>query len=241
MKKLCCILVCILLAAAMAVTAAAATSAEMTISASETKVLPGDTVSFSVSVSQVEDCRSAGFMLNYDKNVFEFVSGKCSLSETALADFSDDSGVFALGSSATVSGEIFTFQLKVKNDTALGEYSISANGNVRTSAGAISTTVNALTVTVSGEGAAQTEQTESAVTQDEEPEIAATQDAVPTEETEANETTVPTMETENTAPQEKLESVEDPAPDRNTFPWWLLIVGAVAAIGGVVFVLLKKK
>lgn len=240
MRKLCSVLGCIFLMAAMVVTAAAAASAAMTISASKTEALRGETVSFSVSVSPVEDCRSAGVILDYDKNVFEFVGGKCTVKDTVLADFSDGSGVFALGSSATVSGEIFTFQLKVKDDADLGEYRISADGRIRDSNGAIATTVNVLTVTVSGKDAAQTDKTESVPTQGKETEPTETEIPAPTEETGTIGATVSAGETENTTPGQTQESVDPPVPADNSSPWWIVIAGAVAAIGGVVFVVLKK-
>lgn len=160
MKKLFYMLVCVLLVAMVAVTVFADGSAEMTIGASESTVYREDTVSFTVTISSVEDCRSAGIALSYDKNVFEFVSGKCSLTGTALANFSDGTGVFAYSSAKAVSGEIFTFQLKVKSDAALGDYSITANGSTRNSDGAIPTTVNPLSITVGGSDTTPTEGTE---------------------------------------------------------------------------------
>lgn len=148
MKKVYRVLLCVLLLAAMAVTVSAAASAQMTVSASKTTAYRGDTIEFTVRISTVDDCRSAAFMLTYDKDVFEFVSGSCSLSGTSLANFSSGTGTFAYSSGTTVSGEIFTFRLKVKSDAVIGDYRISANVNTRDSNGAIPTTVNSLSITV---------------------------------------------------------------------------------------------
>lgn len=148
MKKLLSILVCVLLLWVTAMTVFATGSAQMTVSTSKSTAYRGDTLDFSVRISAVEDCRSAAFMLNYDSNVFEFVSGRCTLSGTALANFSSGTGTFAYGSGTKVSGEIFTFRLRIKDNAGFGNFTVSANVNTRDSNGAIPTSVNALTVTV---------------------------------------------------------------------------------------------
>ena len=148
MKKLLSVLLCVLLLTAMVLIVSATSSAQMTVSANKTTVYRGDTIDFTVKLSTVEDCRSAAFMLNYDSSVFEFVSGSCSLSGTALANFSSGTGTFAYGSGTTVSGEIFTFRMKVKGDAGFGSHTISANVNTRDSNGAIPTTVNSVGITV---------------------------------------------------------------------------------------------
>lgn len=148
MKKLLSVILCVLLLAATVVTVSATASAQMTVSANKTTVYRGDTIDFTVNISSVEDCRSAAFMLNYDSSVFEFVSGSCSLSGTSLANFSSGTGTFAYSSGTTVSGQIFTFRLKVKSDAGFGSHSISANVNTRDSNGAIPTSVNSVGITV---------------------------------------------------------------------------------------------
>ena len=88
MKRLTAALICILLLTAMICPVFAAGSATMNVSVSKSSAYRGDTIDFTVTISTVENCRSAAFMLNYDTSVFEFVSGKCTLSGTALASFS---------------------------------------------------------------------------------------------------------------------------------------------------------
>ena len=148
MKKFTAIFLCVLLLGAMAVTVHATDSAHMTIGASDTTAYRGDTIDFTVSISTVEDCRSAIFMLAYDTSVFEFVSGSCSLSGTTLASFSSGTGTFAYSAGTTVSGQIFTFRLRVKDGAAVGSSSVTANVNTRTSSGEIPTSVNSVSITV---------------------------------------------------------------------------------------------
>ena len=148
MKKLTAIFLCVLLLGAMAVTVHATGSAQMTIAPGNATAYRGDTIDFTVSISTVEDCRSAAFMLTYDTSVFEFVSGSCSLSGTTLASFSSGTGTFAYSTGTTVSGQIFTFRLRVKDGAAVGTSTISANVNTRDSSGPIPTSVNSVSVTV---------------------------------------------------------------------------------------------
>ena len=148
MKRLIAGLICILLLSSMICPVFAAGSASMTVSASKSSANRGDTIDFTVSISKVENCRSAAFMLVYDSSVFEFVSGKCTLSGTALASFSGGTGTFAFAEGTTVSGKIFTFTLRVKSGAPIGNATISANVNTRDNDGAIPTSVNSLTINI---------------------------------------------------------------------------------------------
>ena len=148
MKRLTAALICILLLLSMICPVFAAGSAAMNVSGSKSSAYQGDTIDFTVTISTVENCRSAAFMLNYDSSVFEFVSGKCTLSGTTLANFSDGTGTFAFAEGTTVSGKIFTFTLRVKNSAAIGSSTISANVNTRDENGAIPTSVNTLTINI---------------------------------------------------------------------------------------------
>ena len=148
MKRLTALFLCFVLLASLTLPVYATDSVSMTVSGSKSTAYRGDTIDFSVSISTVEDCRSAAFMLVYDTSVFEFVSGRCTLSGTALASFSNGTGTFAYSTGTTVSGQIFTFTLRVKDSAPIGSATISANVNTRDSAGAIPTSVNSLTIKV---------------------------------------------------------------------------------------------
>ena len=145
MKRISAILVCVLLVAAIAVTAFAA-APEMTITAAKTSVSRGETVDFTITLSEVANLRSAMIDLVYDKNVFEFVEGTCTVPGAALPDFFNGNGVFMLNSATTFSGQIFTFKMKVKDNAAFGTTTITGTPTVRDNngpvAGATATTVN---------------------------------------------------------------------------------------------------
>lgn len=148
MRKIIALLALVMMLALLALPAYATDSATMNFSVGSTSVSRGDTVEFTVRMTAVEDCRSAGIVLSYNTSVFEFVSGNCTVPGVSMSSFSGGTGSFALSSGATISGTIFTFRLRVKEDAPFGTYTVSGSGNARNSVGAISTSVSGATVNV---------------------------------------------------------------------------------------------
>lgn len=265
MKKLTCILICVLLAAAFAVTAFAAKNAEMTLDTAQKTVSPGETVAFTVSLAAMEDCRSAGFTLSYDETVFEFLDGSCTLKNTLLSRVENKVGVFAYGQAAAVSGEIFSFRLKVKDSAAAGSYTVDAKGSVRDGSGAVSTKVNGVSVAVTVEADEPTTAPTVAETVPPKETKPAPTEGIPTteetgeltKETEpaTEETTVPALDTalvpDETEPEKDTQITEsenpvytigaEPEERRNGFPWWTLVAVGIIAVGGIVFAYIRRK
>ena len=241
MKKCVAMLVCLLLTAILTVSVFAAKTAKMTINAEQTTAKPGDTVSFSVTLEKVEDCRSAGVSLVYDEAVFEFVQGACSVQSAMVSSFKDNTGVFMVGDPAPIGGEIFTFQLKVKDNAPAGSYGIDAKGSLRDGNGAVETAVLGANVAVSGDGA---KPTQPAVTVPTVPaEVVPTLPAAP----ESTQTTEQTTTPEETKPEEmkQMDSVQEPvytigALEEETpqgIPGWVfaICVAVVLGVGGIMF------
>jgi len=244
MKKLAYILICVCLTVALAVTVFAAETANMTLNAAKETVMPGETVAFTVTLSALEDCRSAGVKLSYDQDVFAFVEGSCSLETVLIASFKEGTGVFAFKEPAAVAGEIFTFRLQVKDDAAPGSYSITAKGSVRDAEGAVDTTVNGVSLSVAKETAAETTaQTEPPQQTQPASEETAPDQRAPMEGTE----TVP----QEAKPQKGMQSADTTTPVYTIgagstdacepFPWWIVAVVAVIVAGGVALVLGCRK
>lgn len=126
MKKRYIWIACLLLIAALAIPVFAA--AEVTLSASKNAAYRAEEITVTVSVSAVEGCKKGGIELSYDAGVFELVSGNWLLENTALKDFSVSTkdGVFAYSDAAAISGEIFQFTLRVREDAAFGDSSVTA-------------------------------------------------------------------------------------------------------------------
>ena len=130
MKKLILICVCALLVCILTLPANAAQSATATLSASPNPVHPGDTFTVIVSVTEVNECTSAGFVFNFNREVFEYVdkSGKAGSGLSGfVAGVSTAAGNlagYAMNNTAKVQGELFQITLKVKEGAAFGTYEI---------------------------------------------------------------------------------------------------------------------
>ncbi len=147
MKKLLIVFLSFVLLMGLACPALAASSASATIDGAAS-ANPGDSVVFTVSVSTVDDCRSGGIVLSYDRNVFEFVSGKCLLKNVFMSDFTGGTGVFAFADAANISGKVFQFTLRVKDGAPSGKTTVSGSANIRTEADALSVSVSGCSLTV---------------------------------------------------------------------------------------------
>lgn len=149
MKKIITILICVLVFSAMISGVFADTPASITITASKETVNPGEKVTFTVSVSSLESCTSAGIILGFDSNMYEMDSWEC-LVDTAMMP-SYDAGTKLLSfanQGKALSGEIFKFTLKVKSGAKAGASTISGTPYLRNSAGTISSTIKAATITI---------------------------------------------------------------------------------------------
>ena len=142
MKRITSLAICLILLLAMAVPVCALDQVCVSVSTYSNTVYPGETIDFAVNIDQVEDCRSGGFVVSYDKSVFEFVSGRCLVDGVFMADFSDGTGVFAFTGGQTVSGSIFTFTLRVKSSAMTGGTYVSGIPSVRTGDGELSVSVD---------------------------------------------------------------------------------------------------
>ena len=133
MKKISAILVCLLLVLSMTVTAFAATTVNLSLTADKASANRGDVVKFTVSIPEVANFRSASVTVNFDTDVFAFVSGECVLDDYAIqsVDLLSDgvvNGVCAFATEdhpAAASGALFTIKLKVLDAAALEKTTVS--------------------------------------------------------------------------------------------------------------------
>ena len=158
MKKLLALLIILCISLSFCVIASAAETPKITISASQSSVGAGDTVTFTVSISKVKDCTSVGIGLNFPTGAFEMVDGSYKLlaSNTAQNSFVYNSiagGYVAniqMDGASTVSGELFKFALKVKTDaTVETKYTISGTPSLRVNYAAKDCTISACSVKIS--------------------------------------------------------------------------------------------
>ena len=156
MKKFSVAVILLLIISILAVPAFAAQSAYMSVYASTSTVTRGQTFTITVSTSTVEACTNIGFLPIYNENVFEYVGGSLMIEPNGYWCGTEDPDGKPAGyiqntnksKVTTISGSIFQFTFKVKDNAAFGSYSISGNtsavdtnGSVPCSAGSASVSV----------------------------------------------------------------------------------------------------
>lgn len=91
----------------------------------------GDTVTVSVSLADEIRVQGLGldFLTAYDHEIFEWVSGTWSSSVKSVALLAEinpgSEAVFAAPEVIALSGKIFSFELKIKQDAAFGDYDVA--------------------------------------------------------------------------------------------------------------------
>ena len=108
--------------------------ATFTVAANKTEVVPGDTITVTVSSTKIANCSNVGVSLLFDENMFEIVarSGKVYTTgamsgadpKAGKVNFFSQSLPAPLGAPFTVEGTVFEVELKVKY-TAVGSSTIS--------------------------------------------------------------------------------------------------------------------
>ena len=112
MKKIISLLVCLALMFSLSISAFAAGSAQVNSNPSANVVKLGDTITVTVSLKDSAPFKSMALTPNYDKNVFEMVSGEWLLTGATLADFNGTSAAIAYTPVVEKSGDIFKYVLK---------------------------------------------------------------------------------------------------------------------------------
>ena len=117
MKRVYSIILCLVLATALAVTATAAGAFGASAAAGKTHAFRGEEIEVIVSVSGATGL-SGGLQVQYNEASLELVSGTFLMTGMTLSDFSvgEKNGVFLLGSSQTISGQVAKCVFKVKAD-----------------------------------------------------------------------------------------------------------------------------
>lgn len=230
--------VCLMLILLLAVPVFATQTATMTVKASETTLQPGDTVTFTVSVSKADDCNVGGFKFEYDKQVFEYVSGK---SLAGLKGFfagvstaADNLAGFFMNGVGTVEGDMFSVTMKVRADAGSGTYTVTGTPSLKSGDTLIDCTVTAASVTVMGlqTGTTQPQDTNQSGSED----ISNMTQTTPASDTDPGEVS-------GTSPTYTAPTVEDTAgqAQKPEFPLWIIIAVAVVAVGGTVFLIVEIK
>ena len=205
---------------------AAASASEVTLNASATTVEAGDTFTVTAVMEKKKSVALGTVALDYDEKAFELVSGQCLLDNAMFGEVlvSEKAGTFLLMLPRKVSGEIFTFTLRVKDGAPSGSYTIGAEASFGDDQ-ASAATVKGASVTIA-----------SAYVPTEEPddEPAATQPSV-------NQTPSQGSDQLPTQSQEQTETTDSDQSARKQSNLWWLVIPAVVCCGIAGWIIWKKK
>lgn len=148
MKKIISLLVCLVLVFSLSISAFAAGSAKVNSDASADVIKVGDTVVVTVSLSDCAPFKSMALTPNFDKNVFEIVSGEWLLYGAALSNFNGTSAAIAYSNAVEKSGDIFKYVLKVKDNATLKNTTIKTDAVIKNGAASVESTAGSATVKV---------------------------------------------------------------------------------------------
>ena len=132
MKKIFPILLCVLLIS-MLVLSVSADGSSVAITPSATTLERGDTFTITANLTNTEAINLCAVVLTFDTNVFELVGGsypeggaygKVAMNGQVAA------GTFMLGSATKLSGQVFTFDFKVKDNAAFGTYTFTPTASI---------------------------------------------------------------------------------------------------------------
>ena len=148
MKKIISLLVCLVLVFSLSISAFAAGSAQVNSNPSANVIKLGDTITVTVSLKDSAPFKSMALTPDYDKNVFEMVSGEWLLTGATLSDFNGTSAAIAYTPVVEKSGDIFKYVLKVKDNATLKNTTIKTEAVIKNGSTVIASTANATTVKV---------------------------------------------------------------------------------------------
>ncbi len=148
MKKLFSVCIAVIMVASLCVTGFAAGNS-ISCTASKTDLKVGETVSFSVSLTNTDAFKAFGLSFEYNTNVFEFVNGKWFIQGTLRDVDKAKNKAAVIYKDATVqNGEIFTFEFKVKSGVEVGTYDISVVPTMKNGTNTINITGDTVKINV---------------------------------------------------------------------------------------------
>ena len=144
MKKVWICLLCLLLTVGAVLTVSAENENLITVTADKTTFCRGDTVSLTLSVSCTDPITSLGWIIPKDNAFFVFVEGQfaAGLPSTLLSTIDANGIVLAFASPTTLSGEIATVTLRIKEDATFEQFQFTQGVAAKNGASTVEIAVN---------------------------------------------------------------------------------------------------
>ena len=131
-------MICLVMVLALLAMPVFAVSGSVSLSASSASLHRGDTFTVTARLNSSDAIALGTVLLSYDSSVFEMTGGSCHVSGTSVGEVlsAQKVGTFMLnGDPRVVSGNLFTFNMKVKDDAPIGSYTISSSSSIGVSTG----------------------------------------------------------------------------------------------------------
>lgn len=132
MKKIIPILLCVLLISVLALSVSAEGSS-VALTPSAANLERGGTFTITADLTNTESINLCSVVLTFDTEVFELVGGSyaegAAFGQVAMKN-QYAAGTLMLGSATKLSGKVFTFEFKVKDNAALGTYTFTPTASI---------------------------------------------------------------------------------------------------------------
>ncbi len=112
-------------------------TASLLLQISKTQLKQGESFTVEAILTNTDPIKVGTVALSFDDALFELVGGTCHVqgANPAIVVPSLKAGTFLLAKEDALSGKLFTFELKVKDDAALGEQAIDVKASIGVSSG----------------------------------------------------------------------------------------------------------
>ncbi len=147
MKKTLIFMMTVLLVLTMAASVVAAGELGMSLSADQTTLKRGDSVTVTVSVSEFADCKSGALTLSYNSAQYT-VSGQTWLVSNTTMNEPTGDAVFAFSEAKSVSGAVYKFTLTAKEDASFEASDVTVKLQLKNSGGTTTAETKTLSITV---------------------------------------------------------------------------------------------
>ena len=250
-RKLVSIALALMLLLTLTIPALAAQEPTVTLKASKTKLAPGDTLNITASITELKDCKTGGFLFEYDEKIFDYVDGKSLAGlKGFFAGVSTAGGNvagFFMNGMGSVKGDLFQITLKVRDGVSACGTVITGTPSITVGDEKISCGVEEAQVEIvaSKDGAATGDKKNPTVPKETTPDGAP---ATTTEPIVYEGAQIGDGATESVKPSEPKPMTGTTGATGGTgttgiiagnddggtaeFPWWILAVIALVALGG---------
>ncbi|MBR2024650.1 MAG: hypothetical protein IKA02_02440, partial [Clostridia bacterium] len=99
---------------------------KVVLTSTKSEITVGEKITIKIKVANAQNVKSAGFMVNFDSDIFTFVSGEF-LVNGEVVEFKDGTGVIAFNAPTDLNKDVATFTLKATSNATFEEIGVKAS------------------------------------------------------------------------------------------------------------------